>query len=263
MEDRFDMTKLLDLRKLTTAIADLLQGQLEGYLSTLQPLFLPQTVLGDNTRPGTTTSVKGADKAFADLQATYLALVGGKTFNLPKALESPISVTTAKPEIVRVEYVHEAKDGGSSQQLTTISPLKWVLTYSGFTPTRLRGLLSQGDNVNERDLKDTLLHILMMDLVIARQGGLSDILSALGFKISSMRTTEFGDLPFTTISAPVTTKRPPDQVMLQIAAVSGSPVFEEVVRVEDIVAMKNPLKESLLEQTRTHAGHLLESAGAG
>ena len=263
MEDRFDMTKLLDLRKLTTAIADLLEGQLKSYLSTLQPLFLPQTVLGDKARPGATTTVKGADKAFAELQATYLALASGKVFNLPKALEAPISVTTAKPEIVRVEYVHEAKDGGSSQQLTTISPLKWVLTYSGFTPARLRGLLAQGDNVNERDLKDTLLHILMMDLVIARQSGLSNILSALGFELAAARMTEFGDLSFTTISAPVTTKRPPDQVMLQIAAVSGSPVFEEVVRVEDIMAMKNPLKESLLEQARNHAGHLVEAAGAG
>lgn len=261
MEDRFDMAKLLDLRKLTTAIADLLQGQLEGYLSTLQPLFLPQTVLGDKTRPGTTTTVKGADKAFAELQTTYLDLVNGKIFNLPKALEAPISVSTAKPEIVRVEYVHEAKDGSSSQQLTTISPLKWVLTYSGFTPARMRGLLAQGDNVNERELKDTLLHILMMDLVIARQTGLGNILSALGFKIASARMTEFGDLPLTTIAAPVTTKRPPDQVMLQIAAVSGSPVFEEVVRVEDIVAMENPLKESLLKQARSHAGHLLEAAG--
>ncbi len=260
MEDRFDMTKLLDLRKLTTAIADLLEGQLKSYLSTLQPLFQPQSVLGDKTRPGATATVKGADKAFAELQATYLALVG-KTFNLPKALEAPISVTTAKPEIVRVEYLHEAKDSGSSQQLTTISPLKWVLSYSGFTPARMRSLLAQGDNVNERDLKDALLHILMMDLVVTRQSGLSDILSALGFKIASTRIAEFGELPLTTISAPVATKRPPDQVMLQIAAVSGSPVFEEVVRVEDILAMKNPLKESLLEQVKSHASHLLEAAG--
>jgi hypothetical protein len=30
MEDRYDMAKLLDLRKLTTAIAEILQGQLAG-----------------------------------------------------------------------------------------------------------------------------------------------------------------------------------------------------------------------------------------
>jgi hypothetical protein len=263
MEDRFDMAKLLDLRKLTTVIAEFLEARLNGYLTTLQPLFQPQTVLGNNVRPGSTATLKGADKAFADLQASYLALAGGKTFNLPKALEAPISVTTAKPEIVRVEYLHEAEDGGTSQKLTTISPLKWVLTYSGFTPARLRGLLAQGDNVSERDLKDTLLHMLMMNLVVTHQTGLGEILSALGFTVASGRAAEFGELPLTTISAPVATKRPPDQVMLQIAAVSGSPMFEEVVRVEDIVGMKNPLKEQLLEQAKSHAGHLLEAAGAG
>ena len=62
MEDRFDMTKLLDLRKLTTAIADLLQGQLEGYLSTLQPLFLPQTVAGDRVLARVTGERAGAFK---------------------------------------------------------------------------------------------------------------------------------------------------------------------------------------------------------
>ena len=49
--------------------------------------------------------------------------------------------------------------------------------------------------------------------------------------------------------------------MLSVAEVSGSPVFEEVVRVEDIVAMKTPMKDRLLEQARTHAGALLETVG--
>ena len=49
--------------------------------------------------------------------------------------------------------------------------------------------------------------------------------------------------------------------MLQIAEISGSPVFEEVVRVEDIVALRTPLKDQLMEAARNHAGSLLEAAG--
>ncbi len=83
----------------------------------------------------------------------------------------------------------------------------------------------------------------------------------LCFTVSTGHLPEFGELPLTYVSAPVHTKRPPDQLMLQIAEISGSPVFEEVVRVEDIVAMKTPLKDQLLETARSHAGDLLEAAG--
>ncbi|MDH3593372.1 MAG: hypothetical protein OEM93_00840 [Rhodospirillales bacterium] len=261
MEDRFDMAKLLDLRKLTTAIAEILQGQLAEYLSTLHPLFAPQRVLGNNTSPGTSATVKGADKVFAELQAAYIRLAGTKLYNLPKALEPPIPVTTSRPEIVRVEYPYEASADGATKSLTTVAPLKWVLTYGGFTPEHLRALLSQGVNVNERQLTETLLHVLMMDLVVSRQSGLTDILRALGFTVETSHAPEFGELPLTYVSAPVHTRRPPDQLMLQIAEISGSPVFEEVVRIEDIVALKTPLKDQLLEAARSHAGGLLEAAG--
>jgi hypothetical protein len=261
MEDRFDMAKLLDLRKVTTAIAEILQGQLAGYLSTLGPLFAPQRVFGNKVSPGTSASVKGADKAFAELQAIYIRLAGTKLYNLPKALEPPVAVTTSRPEIVRVSYPYEASADGATKSLTAVAPLKWVLTYGGFTPDHLRALLAQGDNVNERQLTETLLHILMMDVVIRRQAGLTDILRALGFAVESSRAPEFGELPLTYVSAPVHTRRPPDQLMLQIAEISGSPVFEEVVRVEDIVAMKTPLKDQLMAAARSHAAGLLEAAG--
>ncbi len=261
MEDRFDMAKLLELRKLTTAIAELLEGQLAGYLATLHPLFAPQTVLGNNTSPGTSATIKGADKAFASLRETYVRLAGTKLFNLPKSLEPPIPITTSRPEIVRVEYPYEAKSEGAAKSLTAISPLKWVLTYAGFTPEHLHALLAQGDNVNERQLKEALLHMLVMDLVMKHKSGLTDMLAALGFTVATGHLPEFGELPLTYVSAPVHTKRPPDQLMLQIAEISGSPVFEEVVRVEDIVAMKTPMKDQLIEVARNHAGDLLESAG--
>jgi hypothetical protein len=218
-------------------------------------------VLGNNTSPGTSATVKGADKVFAELQEAYLRLAGTKLYNLPKALEPPIPVTTSRPEIVRVDYPYEASADGTIKNLTAVAPLKWVLTYGGFTPERLRGLLAQGVNVNERQLTETLLHILMIDVVVRRQPGLTDILRALGFTVESARAPEFGELPLTYVGAPVHTRRPPDQLMLQIAEISGSPVFEEVVRIEDIVAMKTPLKDQLMAAARSHAGALLKAAG--
>ena len=261
MDDNLDMGKLLELRKLTTAIAEQLQGQLKAYLSTLQPLFAPERVLGGHVRPGAGGLVKGADKAFDSLKSAYLALAGTKLYNLPKSLESPVSIATARPELARVEYAYEASDGGAARAMTAVSPLKWVLTYGSFTPARLGGLLAQGDNVNERELIETLQHLLIMELVLAQQSGLKAILAALGFTVASEKLPAFGELTFTTIAAPIKTKRPPDKIMLQIAEISGSPQFEEIVRIEDIVAMKTPLKDQLLETARTHAPQLLAAAG--
>lgn len=261
MDDNLDMGKLLELRKLTTTIAAQLEGQLKGYLTTLQPLFAPERVMGGHVRPGSSAMVKGADKALDALKAAYLGLAGSKLYNLPKSIEPPISISTARPELARVEYAYEASDGGSNRAMTAISPLKWVLTYGGFTPARLSGLLAQGDNVNERELIETIQHVLIMNLVLAQQTGLKDVLASLGFTIASEKLPAFGDLPFTTIMAPIKTKRPPDKIMLQIAEISGSPQFEEIVRIEDIVAMKTPLKDQLLETARSHAPQLLAAAG--
>lgn len=258
MDDRFDLPRLLELRKLTTSIANILEEQLNGYLTTLLPLFRPHTILGNHTRPGTTATVKGAEKVFAELQQTYVSVAGTKLYNMPKVLEPPIDVATARPEIARVEYAYEAKAEGGNRKLTAISPLKWFLTFAGMTPARLKSLLAQGTNVNERDLRDTMVHLIMMNLVVSRKQGLNDILAALGFSISSGRAPEFGDLPLTFISGPVATERPPDDVMIQIAEVSGSPIFEEVVKVEDIVNMKTPLKDRMIETVRAQAPRLLE-----
>ena len=263
MEDRFDMETLLILRKLTTAVAGSLHDKLSGYLATLQPLFQPPRVFGDHVRPGPASSgtIKGAKQAFEELQETYLKLAPTKLYNLPRSLEGPVTFATSRPAIARVEYPYEASSEGKSKSLTAVSPLRWTLTYSGYTPARLAGLLAQGDQVNERDLSETLLHVLLMNAVVRRQAGLSEILGALGFTVSTGSLTGLGDLPLTFLDAPVGTRRPPDDLMIQISEVSGSPVFEEVIRIDDLVAMKTPLKDELLAQAQEHAAALLPAGG--
>lgn len=262
MEDRFDMETLLTLRKLTTAVAESLHDRLSSYLVTLQPLFQPPRVFGDHVRPGPTTSgtVKGAKKAFVELQDSYLKLTRTKLYNLPQSLDGPVSFSTSRPAIARVEYPYEASAGGRTKSLTAISPLRWVLTYSGFTPARLADLLAQGDQVNERDLTETLLHLLLMTSVVQHQPDLVRLLGDLGFGVEAAPLPGLGDLQLTFLNAPVGTRRPPDELMIQISEVSGSPAFEEVVRLEDLLAMRAPLKEELLAQAREHAAALLPAA---
>jgi len=258
MENKIEMNKLLELRKLTSAIASILHHQLLEYITTLKPLFRPFSVLGSHTRPGADGIVKGSDKAFAELKSAYIKIAGSKRYNQPRVLESPIPITTLIPEIIKMEYPHETTVNGVTKTVTVISPLRWVLTYTGFTPAHLRSLFAQGDYVNDRQMQEALQHIMVMNSVVTRNTGLSNILSSLGYTTSTGRLAEFGDLPFTFLNAPVTTKRPPDNIMLQVIEISGSPVFEEVVRVEDITNMKTPLKDQLIAEAKKIAGHLLK-----
>jgi hypothetical protein len=57
---------------------------------------------------------------------------------------------------------------------------------------------------------------------------------------------EFGGLPVTFISAPVSTLLPPDDVIIENTEISGSDVFEEVVDLDSATAMRDPMKEQVL-----------------
>lgn len=262
MENQIDISKLLELRKLTSAIGNFMQTRLLDYFSTLKPLFAPHTIFGNHTRSGGAEgTVKGEDKAFAELKSAYIEIAGSKLFNQPRELVSPISIKTSRPEVSQMEYPHETTVDGVTKTVTMISPLRWVLTYAGFNPAHLRSLIAQGDNVNDRQMQETLQHIMVMNSIMARNSGLTKLLSHLGFTTSTEHLSDCGNLPFTIINTPISTQRPSDQIILQFTQVSGSPVFEEVVNVQDIINMRTLLKDSLLDEVRKHAEHLLTEEG--
>jgi hypothetical protein len=55
------------------------------------------------------------------------------------------------------------------------------------------------------------------------------------------------------IGAGVATERPSDAVIMESAELTGMDAFEEVVKVEDIQQLRDPLREQLLEIARQHA----------
>ena len=92
----------------------------------------------------------------------------------------------------------------------------------------------------------------MMHIVVSKQVGVSEILKALHFPLSTERSPEFGELPVTYISSAVSTIRPPDEVIVESTEVSGMGAFEEIVQLEDVEKLRDPLKEQLLEITKSY-----------
>ncbi|MBV9928151.1 MAG: hypothetical protein JOZ96_24240 [Acidobacteria bacterium] len=251
MEERYDIQRLLALRKLTRGVSELLRGQLTAYLSTLAPLINPKAVFGDYVQGGGKEVVRGADTVFEELQALYGAVASSKPYNLPKELKLPIGIAGTALEITPVEYVHVAKTERESKKVSVASPLKWAFNYRGFPPRRLAELLGNRNRDTE-ELQRAVLHALVMHVVLSKRAGVTQILDALHFHVNTGRSPEFGDLPLTYISSSVSTTRPPDEVIIESTEVAGRDSFEEVVNLDDIATLRDPLKEQLLELVKTH-----------
>jgi hypothetical protein len=255
MDESFSTQRLLALRKLTRAVSDLLRAQMKDYLSTLAPLFRPRHVLGNYVGGSAYESSRTGEKSFNELQELYQIIAQSRAYRLPKELKTPLEVISPLLEMTPVEYTHVATNGSESKTIAITSPLKWVLTYNGFGPGRLNEAI-KGERKSDQ-LQQFVLHYLMMNTVVSKQPGLSEIMDALHFPLSAERLEAYGDLPITYVSSSISTIRPPDELLIESTEISGMDAFEEVVQLEDLDKLRDPLKDQLLEITRTYVPELL------
>jgi hypothetical protein len=256
MEERYGIEKLLVLRKLTRAIADLLRSQMKEYLSALAPLLRPNVALGEYLQGSSKSPVKGAERAFKEMQALYESVAVAKPFHLPKDLRPPLDIAGPALEMTPVEYEHVARTDNESKSVIVTQPLKWVVAYPGYTPDGLGALLANR-NRSAEEVRDFILHFLAVHLVTSRQTGIAAMLEALHFPLSSGKLPEFGELPITYISSSISTFRPHDDVIIESTEISGKDLFEEIVNIEDIARMRDPLRERLVELTNSFGEDLL------
>ena len=248
MAERDSIQSLLVRRKLTRAIADVVRAELTQHLATLTPLFQAHTVLGDRIQGGHTDSMRKAEQIFKEVQASYDSIAPVKPFTLKRDLTPPFDFARTTLEIIPVEYTHVIQAGAQTKTITVRSPLTWTLCYGGFAPTRLPELLDP--RVRGEQLQRFILSYLFMQQVVTHQRGLTPVLDALHFSISTTRVAGFGELPITRIASGITTMRPSDDVVLESAELTGMDAFEEIANVNDIAQLRDSFKERLLEIVR-------------
>jgi hypothetical protein len=250
MNETFDIPRILELRKLTRAISEKIESDLNGYLSTLGPLFSPMPILGEYIRGGSKAPIKGAEKAFRELKKRFQTIASQKPFSLPIELASPLDIFAATPVLTAVEYPYTANQGDKSASLTVTSPLKWVLTYPDLEPKRLLELLQGNRNQLKDELAHALLQCLTLKLVLEKRPALVSLLQGLRFSIETTHHDGLGELPVIIISCPMRTLLPPDEIIIQSTEISGIPSFEEIINIEDIRDLSDPLQLSILSITQ-------------
>lgn len=244
MAEVLSTQKLLELRRVTRNVADLLRGELKQGLMTLMPLFQPRTLLGHYVQGAGKEPARGGDRVFKDLVGAYEAVSGTKPFSLPRDLKPPLPIDSNALEFVPFEYAHTVKGRKASKTVTVTSPLRWVLSYAGFGPDRLREVLASGDT-SGATIQEHVLHQLVLHVAF-QQKGVSALFEALRFPTSTEHFPDLGGLPISVVSAAVPTVRPPDETIIESTEISGSDAFEEIVDVAAVRELSDPMREKLL-----------------
>jgi hypothetical protein len=242
---------LLVLRKLTRAVADAVRTELTDHLTTLTPLLWPQTVFGEHIQGSQRAPSHKADQALKELQALYDAVAPAKPFNLRRELTTPFNFVNPGIELTPVDYTYEADTPSGPRRIKVRSPLTWTLSYEGFSPVRLQEALDQ--RVRGEELQRFIVSYVLIHMVTKYRPGVARLLQGLHFPISTRISPEFGELPMTRVEFEIATERPSDAVVVESAELTGMDAFEEVIRVDDIAQLRDPLKERLLELSRPHA----------
>jgi hypothetical protein len=256
MTGRERTESLLVRRKLTRAIAEMVKASMTGHLETLAPLLRPTTVLGDYIEGGTKESSRRAEKAFKELQGLYEQIASSKPYNLSRELPTPLRLTGVGLEITAVDTAYVIESGSQPRTIMVRSPLTWTLTYGGYAPSRIPDLLKGKARVAE-DVAQLVVAYLLMHVVTMNSPGLLQVFEALHFPVTSVTVPEFGALPMTRIAADIVTERPSDDVILESAEMTGMDAFEEVVRIQDLTQLRDPLKDRVLDIARQHVPELV------
>jgi hypothetical protein len=253
MSTPIDMPRLLELRRLTRAIDDFLRGRVREYVTTLAPLVRPRTVLGDFVQGPGKESVRGADAAWKRVVALYEAVAPKAPFHLARDLRPPIDVPGTALEMAPVEYAHSAERAGERRAVTVTKPFEWVLSYSAHGPGRLRELVAD-KNRDAAELQRVIVLAIVLHLVLDQLPGVQRVFQDLRIPIETRRLPAFGDLPVTVLASPVTTLRPPDEVVVESTEMTGTAAFQEVIDVEALERLPDPLRDELLAVLRAQGG---------
>lgn len=244
--------ELLRLHNLTTDVANFVRAQLCSYLEVLAPLFRPRRVLGDFVEGPGRETVPNADQNLAELRDSYYKICG-RPFDLRRELPTPIESISTQLQLHEWEYAYDVPTQSGKKQITVTSPLTWVISYpSTYSLSMLRHTLSGKQQGDKESLRSFALRACLMSLLFSKQPGLTTLLEGLRYKVELRKSPELGEMRLVTISAPLTTIRPADEVLLMATGLSGRTVFQEIVDEERAMNLIDPFQQQIALTIRNH-----------
>jgi hypothetical protein len=251
LRETLGLEQVVELREKTEKISKSLLAQLRDYLDTLRPLLAPARVFGKHVRSSVREDVPDAETAVKKLCEKYNGLCA-KPFSLPPNLASDaVADLDSRLELYPWEYTYEAKDHDQTKTITVTSPVRHVLTYkSSYSLSQIRLAVSGKGDRRQDEIREFLVAALAMQSALDKFPGLVRLLEELRYRVQVEKNPALGELPLVVISSSVPSFRPSDQVVLATTRLSGVPAFIELIDLEAIPRMQDPLKSRLEDALR-------------
>ncbi len=252
MSPELEPAKLLSLHGLTKEVAHVCLHHLKMQIEAMAPLFRPRRFLGDHIEAAGREPIPAAERNFAELQELY-ARVAVKPFDLRPELRSPLESVATHLQFDEWEYIHAMETNRGWQSIRVTTPLTWVMSYSSkYTLSTLRAVVIGSGQRDGEAIRVYVLHACLMHELFSRIPALSELLAALRFKVEIRKSPQLGELPLMTISAPFKTFRPDDKLVALASGLAGGASFAEVLDVESVENLGDPLREQCLKILERH-----------
>lgn len=244
-----DNKEFLQLRQSTDKIAAALTQRLKDHLTTLRPLFTPRKLLGTYIKSASMEEVNGSDRAFAKLQEQY-GIICDDPFKLPKKLQTPLPAISNFLESTPYQYTL-ALGGDNTKEVKITAPTRFILSFQSECPlNRLRAMLSGAEGRQPEDMRQSLISYLALVIFLEQFPSLTNLLKDLRYTVEIEKFADLGGLPAVILTAPLETFLPPDEFITEITQLSGIPAFQEIISVDAVQNMPDPLRDALQEYTR-------------
>jgi hypothetical protein len=235
------------LHSLTAELQRVCRAQLRTYLDALAPLFRPRRILGEHMEGAGKESVLGADQHLNELRDLYYKACG-RPFDLRKELESPLESVGTQMQIYEWEYVCDVRNDRESRTINVVAPLTWVLTYpSTYTLSMLRQVVAGKHERDAEGVRAFVLRACLLHQMFAKLPELTALFGGLRYQVEIRKSPQLGDLPLVTLTAPIRTIRPGNDLLLAATGLSGRTGFEEVIDEYQAAHISDPLQAQVLK----------------
>src|SRR2546427_924804 len=240
-----NVEQLLHLHSLTKEVSKFCHKQLKGYLDTMAMLFRPRRSLGDAIEGGEREGVGGSDRTLTELREIYKR-AALRPFDLRPELNPPLESIATQMQLYEWEYLYETKTERGWQSIKVTSPLTWVLAYhSPYSLSMVRQVLAGKEERDPEQVKAFVLRACILHLHFTKFPAIGELLAGLRYRVEVRNSPEMGELPLVTISAPLATMRPPDNLVITAAGLSGGGSFGEVLDLRTAKDLEDPVRQAI------------------
>jgi hypothetical protein len=197
-------------------------------------------------------AVTGAERNAKELQELYRQ-VAVKPFDLRPDLSLPLESVPTQFRFYEWEYLYAMQTERGWQSIHVTTPLTAVVAYdSPYSLSTLRDVLSGNAQRDPDAVRAFVVRACIMHELFRKFPSLTELFSALRYRVEVRKLPAFGELPLVTISAPYRTFRPPDNLVALAAGMAGGQSFAEILDLDSVRALSDPIRDETLRILEQH-----------